>query len=185
MLMDAFGAERWAECCAHLHATVLPTQRLGLADVRTPSVRSLIGVSILDWRVQIACLHLSHVHYRLRLPKLTHRFSKRVLDLAQNILLWPYAVFMSDPHDIRTKNGMDAYFFVRFLRMMVFYLVPVWLVSWTVLLPITAIGSGQSGLNQFNFGSVSTADTLRYPAHLILAWVFTSASTFACLYALF
>ena len=83
---------------------------------------------------------------------------------------------MSDPHDIRTKNGMDAYFFVRFLRMMVRVLVPIWLITWLVLLPVTSVGTsvdGHTGLDRFIFGNVSPDSQTRYAAHLILAWFST------------
>ena len=83
---------------------------------------------------------------------------------------------MADHHDVRTKNGMDAYFFVRFLRMMVRILVPIWIISWIILLPVTSVGTdvgGHTGLDRFILGNVATDKQIRYVAHLILAWVFT------------
>jgi len=72
---------------------------------------------------------------------------------------------------------LDAYFFVRFLRMMVRILLPIWLISWIILLPVDSVGttSGQSdGLTQFQFGNVGPHQQARLWAHLILAWIFTS-----------
>ncbi|KAI0764620.1 DUF221-domain-containing protein [Trametes elegans] len=71
---------------------------------------------------------------------------------------------------------MDAYFFVRFLRMMVRILVPIWLISWLVLLPITSVrhdDGGHTGLDRFTFGNVPSNQQTRYAAHLILTWFFT------------
>lgn len=71
---------------------------------------------------------------------------------------------------------MDAYFFVRFLRMMVRVLLPIWLLSWIVLLPVTSVGTsvpGHSGLDRFILGNVAPDQSARYAAHLVLAWVFT------------
>ncbi|RPD56035.1 DUF221-domain-containing protein [Lentinus tigrinus ALCF2SS1-6] len=102
--------------------------------------------------------------------------SRRVAELTKNILLWPYAVFMSDYREIRDKNGMDAYFYVRFLRMIVRILLPIWLISWLVLLPVTSVGTTvgeHNGLDRFIFGNVAPDKQGRYAAHIILAWLFT------------
>ncbi|KAI0656899.1 hypothetical protein C8Q70DRAFT_301969 [Cubamyces menziesii] len=102
--------------------------------------------------------------------------SRRAAELTKNFVLWPWAVFKADYHDIRTKVGMDAYFFVRFLRMMARILLPIWLVSWVILLPITAVRSdntGRTGLDRFTFGNVPANQQPRYAAHLILTWFFT------------
>ncbi|RDX47260.1 DUF221-domain-containing protein [Lentinus brumalis] len=83
---------------------------------------------------------------------------------------------MADYHEIQEKNGMDAYFFVRFLRMLVRVLLPIWLISWAILLPITSAGTSvdsHTGLDRFTFGNVSPDKQTRYAAHIILAWVFT------------
>ena len=72
---------------------------------------------------------------------------------------------------------MDAYFFVRFLRMMVRVLIPIWFISWAVLLPVTAVRTsvaGHEGLDKYTLGNVSSNVQTRYWAHLILTWVFTS-----------
>ncbi|KAI0642619.1 DUF221-domain-containing protein [Trametes meyenii] len=102
--------------------------------------------------------------------------SRRAAELTKNILLWPWVVFNANYHEIRTKTGMDAYFFVRFLRMMVRVLIPIWLVSWLVLLPVTAVrpdGTGLTGLDRFTFGNVPSNQQSRYAAHIILVWLFT------------
>ncbi|KAI5118528.1 hypothetical protein M0805_009680 [Coniferiporia weirii] len=100
---------------------------------------------------------------------------KRSPPLASRILAWPLAVWRTDYHDILHQNGMDAYFFVRFLRMIVKILLPIWIVSWVILLPITSVGtsSGKSGLDEFTFGNVGTGQQPRYAAHLVVTWLFT------------
>ncbi|KAI0819394.1 DUF221-domain-containing protein [Trametes gibbosa] len=102
--------------------------------------------------------------------------SRRAAELTKNALFWPLAVFNANHHEIRSKTGMDAYFFVRFLRMMVRVLVPIWLISWVVLLPVTSVRSGPdglAGLDQFTFGNVPANQQSRYAAHIILVWFFT------------
>jgi hypothetical protein len=60
--------------------------------------------------------------------------------------------------------------------MMVRLLLPIWLLSWAVLLPLTSIDSGISGqgLDMFIFGNIGTGVQDRYAAHLVLTWIFTS-----------
>lgn len=79
---------------------------------------------------------------------------------------------------------MDAYFYVRFLRMMLKVFVPIWLVSWVVLLPITSANSnsGKSGLDRFTFGNIGPDMQTRYAAHIILVWLFTSMLLFSCIH---
>ncbi|KIK55038.1 hypothetical protein GYMLUDRAFT_249051 [Collybiopsis luxurians FD-317 M1] len=100
---------------------------------------------------------------------------RRALDL-KNILSWPIAVYNANHQDIKAANGLDAYFYVRYLRMMVTIFLPIWFFSWTVLLPVTSVNTqvnDNSGLNRFIFGNVAPDKTDRYAAHIILVWLFT------------
>jgi calcium permeable stress-gated cation channel len=51
------------------------------------------------------------------------------------------AVWKADHHDVLRQNGMDAYVFLRFLRMMIKIFLPIWLISWAVLLPTTSVNA--------------------------------------------
>jgi len=79
---------------------------------------------------------------------------------------------------------MDAYFFVRFLRMMTRIFIPIWFVSWAVLLPVHAAGrtNGLEGLDQFTYGNVAQRE--RYSAHIILVYFFTGNTSFACIWVI-
>ncbi|KAF9067098.1 hypothetical protein BDP27DRAFT_1329517 [Rhodocollybia butyracea] len=100
---------------------------------------------------------------------------RRALTLT-SIFSWPLAVYRSDINRIKAANGLDAYFYTRYLRMMAIILLPIWVISWIVLLPVDSVGTsvaGNTGLNRFIFGNVSPDQPLRYIAHIILAWLFT------------
>jgi hypothetical protein len=104
-------------------------------------------------------------------------FSKRVDSLSRSLFAWPLAVLNADYRHIKVVNGMDAYFFVRFLRMMCRVFFPIWLISWAILLPSTSVKTKvppHSGLDKFVFGNIEKGKTNRYGAHLILVWLFTS-----------
>jgi hypothetical protein len=102
--------------------------------------------------------------------------TKRVGEIGAGIFSWPLAVIKSDYNDIQKVNGMDSYFFVRFIRMMCKIFLPIWLLSWAVLMPVTSINTsvaGHSGLDIFIFGNIENTKTDRYAAQLIMAWLFT------------
>lgn len=117
------------------------------------------------------CRRVSQVFDLLSITNLY--FSKRQNPLASSLIGWPISIWNADYDDIRHHNGLDAYFFVRFLRMMFRIFIPIWLVSWAVLLPIHAAGrtNGLKGLDQLTFGNVAQHE--RYSAHVILIYFFT------------
>lgn len=101
---------------------------------------------------------------------------KRVQPLTPNLLSWPLAVFRADYSRIKDVNGLDAYFYVRFLRMTARIFLPIWIISWIVLLPVNSVNTevpGRQGLDKLSFGNIATDKQGRYAAHLILAWLFT------------
>ncbi|KAG6840700.1 hypothetical protein C0991_005003 [Blastosporella zonata] len=72
---------------------------------------------------------------------------------------------------------MDAYFFVRFLRMMTRVFLPIWFFSWAVLMPVDSAlthNGTSDGLDQFTFGNIEPGKQPRYAAHLILVYFFTA-----------
>ncbi|THH28353.1 hypothetical protein EUX98_g5835 [Antrodiella citrinella] len=101
---------------------------------------------------------------------------KRVQSLSSKIYGWPLAIFQADYEGIKDANGLDAYFFVNFLRMIARILLPIWLISWLILLPLTSANTSvanHTGLDRFIFGNVAPDKQNRYWAHLILTWLFT------------
>jgi hypothetical protein len=85
-------------------------------------------------------------------------------------------VYRADYRDVYRANGLDAYFFVRFLRFMAILLLPIWLITWAVLLPITSVNSiipGNKGLDLFSYGNVQPDLSQRYAAHVIIAVAIT------------
>jgi hypothetical protein len=98
----------------------------------------------------------------------------RVQPLDAGFLTWPIALFKTDYRDVQQVNGPDAYLFVRFLRMMIRVLLPIWFISWIVLMPVTSVNNStanNTGLDRFIFGNVSKDHQARYAAHIILAYL--------------
>ena len=102
---------------------------------------------------------------------------KRQQPISPRLLGWFTSVFNADYTKIKDVNGLDCYFFLRFLRMMVRIMLPIWLISWVVLLPVTSVHTtvnGHTGLDKFIFGNVAANRQDRYASHVILVWIFTS-----------
>ncbi|QRW10341.1 tranport-associated late exocytosis protein [Ceratobasidium sp. AG-Ba] len=99
---------------------------------------------------------------------------KKQRPLGNGLFSWPVSIFKADHNDIKAQNGMDAYFFVRYLRMMVRVFLPIWIISWVVLLPVDAAGvNNKDGLDQFTYGNIPRNSQVRYAAHVVLAWLTT------------
>ncbi|KAJ3491586.1 hypothetical protein NLI96_g589 [Meripilus lineatus] len=57
-----------------------------------------------------------------------------------------------------------------------FILLPIWFLSWAVLMPLTSVKTSVpplSGLDMFTFGNIAPDKEARYAGQLILAWIFT------------
>ena len=102
---------------------------------------------------------------------------KRQQPLSPRIFGWIVSVLRADYRKIKNINGLDCYFYVRFLRMMVRVMLPIWLISWAVLLPLTSVNTGvpgHSGLDMFIFGNIAPTQQDRYAGQVLLTWIFTS-----------
>lgn len=102
---------------------------------------------------------------------------------------WIIPVFQTSNSDFIQKCGLDAYFFLRFLRTLLKIFVPLAFVILPILLPINAVrGRGENfavgiyganntlytnvtGLDQLAWGNVHPRQNNRYWAHLTLAVV--------------
>jgi hypothetical protein len=66
---------------------------------------------------------------------------------------------------------MDAYLYMRFLKMLVKMAFVGAIITWPVLFPVNATGGGgESGLDIISFSNVNNPN--RYFAHAIIAWIF-------------
>ncbi|KAJ5990632.1 hypothetical protein N7522_010839 [Penicillium canescens] len=98
---------------------------------------------------------------------------------------WVGPVFRTSSSEFIQKCGLDAYFFLRYLRMLLKIFLPLGFLILPVLLPINrAGGKGTSfkngtagdrwsvtGLDQLAWGNVTPQHTNRYWAHLVMAFI--------------
>ncbi|KAJ5171899.1 hypothetical protein N7492_004492 [Penicillium capsulatum] len=97
---------------------------------------------------------------------------------------WIGPVFRTSSSEFIQKCGLDAYFFLRYLRMLLKIFVPLGVLIIPILIPMNRVGGkGQTsqnstdtgrvwnvtGLDQLAWGNVKPEHTNRYWAHLVLA----------------
>ncbi|CAE6462438.1 unnamed protein product [Rhizoctonia solani] len=101
---------------------------------------------------------------------------KRAVELPSGPWKWLPAVIFAPAEDIIRKNGLDAYLFVRFLKLMIWVFGAFTLISWPILLPINSInmpGGGNDGLVRLSWSNITQGEHRRYIAHVILVYIMT------------
>lgn len=90
---------------------------------------------------------------------------------------WIPKLLMTRTHVVIGKSGLDGYFLLRYLRMMIILFGGSMLLIWPVLLPINAVGQrgtagGVSGMDILSISNIKTPS--RYWAHVAMAIAFVS-----------
>ncbi|KAL9130321.1 MAG: hypothetical protein Q9217_001460 [Psora testacea] len=100
---------------------------------------------------------------------------------------WIFTLFKTTNAEFIQKCGLDAYFFLRYLRALLKIFIPIMFIILPVLLPLNAVGgrgpdfaqgpfrsstyTNVTGLDVLAWGNVSPFHNHRYWAHLVLALV--------------
>lgn len=112
--------------------------------------------------------------------------NKRAPDLPAHVVGWFTAIWREPEITVLHINGPDAYFFIRFLRLMLKIFVPFWFITWAILMPVSATGGvGNLGLNMFTFGNIAGPTQNHHIAHLLVGVVFFSTFLESVLYYFF
>ncbi|KAF2218847.1 hypothetical protein BDZ85DRAFT_207210 [Elsinoe ampelina] len=86
---------------------------------------------------------------------------------------WIKPLFTMPNSTIINKCGLDAYYFLRYLRMLLKIFIPMAIIILPILLPINRYSGSQDdraeGTNELGFPNVSPPNSIRLWAHLVLA----------------
>ncbi|KAL6715364.1 hypothetical protein ACLMJK_007630 [Lecanora helva] len=108
----------------------------------------------------------------------------RVESVPANPLTWLRRILTIKDEELKTKCGLDGYFFIRLIRALVIIFVPLMVIIVTVLLPINyhggrdvgvyqiggrQVASNVTGLDTLSWQNVAPTHTKRYWAHLVCA----------------
>lgn len=101
-----------------------------------------------------------------------------------NPITWIRRIFDIEDEELKTKCGLDGYFFIRLMRAMIIIFVPLMVIIMTILLPINynggrdgrpfqiggqTVASNVTGLDTLSWQNVAPTQTNRYWAHLVCA----------------
>ena len=190
-------------------STAVPTSLGGILDAGGSNGSQNQGISVGSFVASLgsalaifglnlaAFLLISSKLERIYLPR-TYLVPERERTNAppKGLWRWILAVFKVPNSEFIQKCGLDAYFFLRYLRTLLRIFIPCALVLLPILLPVNAIHgrgpdfakgkfntpswTGAGGLDQLAWGNISPYRNSKYWAHLILAlgvigytcWVF-------------
>ncbi|WEW57982.1 hypothetical protein PRK78_003449 [Emydomyces testavorans] len=134
---------------------------------------------------QKAAVTYSHTHFSGFSQPRTYLVPERerTTPSPPGLFRWVGPVFKTSNSEFIQKCGLDAYFFLRYLRMLLKIFIPLSLLVLPVLLPVNKVDGRDrnslkgvadarynvTGLDQLAWGNVKPENTDRYWAHLILA----------------
>ncbi|ODV90862.1 hypothetical protein CANCADRAFT_112342 [Tortispora caseinolytica NRRL Y-17796] len=97
----------------------------------------------------------------------------RVEPLSSNPFTWIKTVYSLPDKYLLNKLGLDAYFFLRYLRFAAMVAIAGCILLFPILFPVNATGgAGQKGLDILSFSNISEPNRSRYYAHVFLGWIF-------------
>ncbi|KAF9278686.1 hypothetical protein BGZ68_008415 [Mortierella alpina] len=98
-------------------------------------------------------------------------------ELPPGVFSWITASFKVKDTELLQKVGLDAYMYLRFLRMNAMFFAGCVLLAIPIILPINILGEqGLNGLPSMSIGNVSTSQGKRLWAHLVLTYIFCGAA---------
>ncbi|KAJ1531264.1 hypothetical protein HK405_001346, partial [Cladochytrium tenue] len=96
----------------------------------------------------------------------------RTQPLPGGLVNW-FAEFWNTPDAVALQQqSLDAFLFLRFLRVVVFLCVVACAITWPILFPVNATGSaGQAQLDLLSYSNVGDDQHTRFYAHALVAWL--------------
>ncbi|KAL0946485.1 hypothetical protein HGRIS_012702 [Hohenbuehelia grisea] len=101
---------------------------------------------------------------------------KRADKLPSGPWRWIPAVINSPLPDIIHKNGLDAYMFMRYLRMLMITFLIFTVITFPIIMPIDAVGinTGREGLDRITWSNLADSpEQTRFAAHVVTAYILT------------
>ncbi|KAF8160922.1 DUF221 family protein [Crassisporium funariophilum] len=102
---------------------------------------------------------------------------KRATELPSGPWKWVPALLRMPPEDIIQKNGLDAYMFLRFIRLLIKIFLVFTISTFLVIVPANAayIVSPFKGLDRISWSNITDPkDQIRFSAHIVLVYLLTA-----------
>ncbi|KAF7194369.1 hypothetical protein HII31_04402 [Pseudocercospora fuligena] len=151
----------------------------GQATQREGQTVNTLAASLVSAFASLGIQVLAFMLLRLRLSRIYRPKSylvperERVAAPPGGLVGWLYPLFTTTNLGLIQKCGLDAYFFLRFLRMLLKIFFPATLLALPILLPLNHNGGGDSkGLDKYSISNIAARNSNRLWAHLILGIIF-------------
>ncbi|KAK0563049.1 phosphate metabolism protein 7 [Tilletia horrida] len=156
------------------------------ANASTSTVVSALILNIIIFSIEIGAFFLLRAAFRVVYQPKSYLGPPTERCEPQNPTLFGWIMpFLKTPAiTIFEKQGLDAYMYLAFLWMMVEMFVPIWLLSWVVLMPVYGANSGgtNTGFNKFTMSNIGkTAQQQKRLAAPFLIQVFATAWILYCI----
>ena len=149
-----------------------------LQNISGTAFISTLASGLAVFGVQFALFYILKIYipriYRPRTYLVPEK--ERVEAPPEGLLTWFLPIFKTSNSEIIRKCGLDAYFFLRYLRLLLKIFIPLACVILPILLPVNGTGGRSSqpnshvaGLNALAWSNILPKNQNRYWAHLILA----------------
>ncbi|KDR75323.1 hypothetical protein GALMADRAFT_226985 [Galerina marginata CBS 339.88] len=103
--------------------------------------------------------------------------NKRAEELPSGPWKWIPALLTSPAEDIIHKNGLDAYMFLRFIRLLLIIFLVFTISTFLIIVPVNAafIPAISKGLDQISWSNITEPkNQLRFTAHVIVVYLLTA-----------
>ncbi|KAM7217691.1 DUF221 domain containing protein [Rhypophila decipiens] len=140
-------------------------------------VSTLVPVLLISAAYLVVFLILRRSQKRFYAPRTyigSLRENERSPPLASGLFNW-FGTFWKIPDVYALQHqSLDAYFFIRFLRIVTIITFVGCLITWPVLFPINATGGGgREQLDILTYGNIDAkTKSSRYFAHVLVGWVY-------------
>lgn len=139
-------------------------------------VSTLVPVAIVAAAYFVIFLVLRRTQKRWYSPRSyigSLRENERTPALPGGFLNW-FGTFWKTPNTYALSQSLDAFLYLRYIRLTVIISFVGCCITWPVLFPINATGSaGQSQLDILSYSNIDqSTQSNRYYAHALVAWVF-------------
>ncbi|AOW03694.1 hypothetical protein B0I72DRAFT_15369 [Yarrowia lipolytica] len=154
-----------------------PQKGHSLAGMSIQTFLSSLVVAIVIFGIQLAIFILIRPRIKKLYEPRTYLVPPelRVVSPGSGLIDWLTATVRYDIEDVVDRGGLDSYFFLRFMRMLLWIFGVACCIIIPILVPINATGntadmlSEPTGMDNLSWSNIGPYKSSRYSAHLVMA----------------
>ncbi|KAJ7217741.1 DUF221 family protein [Mycena pura] len=102
--------------------------------------------------------------------------AKRAQKLPDGLWRWLPALLVEDPKDMISKNGLDAYMVLRFMKLLIWIFLVFTISTFLIIIPVDIVNvqGGSDPINRVSWSNIANkADQKRFAAHILMVYFLT------------